>query len=127
MISTHLVGGQHEVRVFADLQSRAKASMPVDSESRGCLLPESLAAGAELSTQRDTAMTHVLGILHLRDASFRVKSISTYVYFLVWFAFSFLSVASENFGPVGNSNGKVLLNGPFAITVDDYRTPAFSA
>ena len=31
---------------------------------------------------------------------------------LVWFAFSFLCVASESFGPVGSSNGKVLLNGP---------------
>jgi len=49
----------------------------------------------------------------------RRKSISTYVYFLVWFAFSFLCVASENFGPIGNSNGKVLLNGPYAATFND--------
>jgi len=47
----------------------------------------------------------------------RRKSISTYIYFLVWFAFSFLCVASESFGPIGSSNGKVLLNGPYATSV----------
>jgi ABC-type transport system involved in multi-copper enzyme maturation permease subunit len=49
----------------------------------------------------------------------RRKSISTYVYFLVWFTFSFLCVASENFGPIGTNNGKILLNGPFATTFYD--------
>src|SRR5580658_8219089 len=49
------------------------------------------------------------------ELKFRLKSLSTYVYFLMWFTFSFLSVASENFGPIGFNNGKVLLNGPFAI------------
>jgi len=44
------------------------------------------------------------------ELRYRFKSISTYVYFFVWLMFSFLSVASENFGPVGSSNGKVLLN-----------------
>src|SRR5579863_129893 len=48
----------------------------------------------------------------------RRKSISTYIYFLVWFAFSFLCVASESFGPVGSGNGKVLLNGPYAGSVN---------
>jgi len=46
----------------------------------------------------------------------RAKSISTYIYFLVWFAFSFLCVASESFGPIGFNNGKVLLNGPYAAS-----------
>lgn len=45
------------------------------------------------------------------ELKFRFKSLSTYIYFAVWFTFSFLNVASENFGPIGNSNGKVLLNG----------------
>jgi ABC-2 type transport system permease protein len=53
------------------------------------------------------------------ELRFRAKSLSTYVYFLLWLAFSFLCVASENFGPVANSNGKVLLNGPYAITLND--------
>src|SRR6202046_2801289 len=53
------------------------------------------------------------------ELKFRFKSLSTYIYFAVWFAFSFLDVASENFGPIGNSNGKVLLNGPYANIYND--------
>ena len=53
------------------------------------------------------------------ELKFRFKSLSTYIYFAVWLAFSFLDVASENFGPVGNSNGKVLLNGPYANIYND--------
>jgi hypothetical protein len=53
------------------------------------------------------------------ELRFRIKSLSTYVYFLIWFAFAFFTVASESFGPVGNSNGKVLLNGPFANSLND--------
>ncbi len=53
------------------------------------------------------------------ELKFRLKSISTYVYFLLWFAFSFFCIASESFGPVGNSNGKVLLNGPYANAYND--------
>jgi hypothetical protein len=53
------------------------------------------------------------------ELRFRAKSISTYVYFGLWLFFSFLCVASESFGPVGNSNGKVLLNGPYAISTTD--------
>lgn len=59
------------------------------------------------------------------EMRFRVKSVSTYVYFLVWLAFSFLSVASESFGPVGNSNGKVLLNGPYANSYNDFGSCLF--
>jgi ABC-2 type transport system permease protein len=53
------------------------------------------------------------------ELKFRFKSLSTYVYFLVWLTFSFLDVASESFGPIGNSNGKVLLNGPYANIYND--------
>jgi ABC-2 type transport system permease protein len=53
------------------------------------------------------------------ELRFRAKSASTYIYFMLWVAFSFLCVASENFGPVANGNGKVMLNGPFAITFND--------
>jgi ABC-2 type transport system permease protein len=53
------------------------------------------------------------------ELRFRTKSPSTYIYFLLWVAFSFLCVASENFGPVANGNGKVLLNGPYGITLND--------
>src|SRR5277367_4584265 len=48
------------------------------------------------------------------EIKFRVKSVSSYVYFLLWFALNFTSVAAQDFGPVGN--GKVLLNGPWAIS-----------
>ena len=53
------------------------------------------------------------------ELKFRFKSISTYIYFAVWFTFSFLDVASENWGPIGNTNGKVLLNGPYANIYND--------
>ena len=40
------------------------------------------------------------------ELKFRAKSISTYVYFLLWFMFEFFCIASESFGPIGNANGK---------------------
>ncbi len=54
------------------------------------------------------------------EIQYRLKSISTYVYFLAWFAYSFLSVAAEGFGPVGSTNGKILLNGPYALSYIDF-------
>src|SRR5882757_148946 len=53
------------------------------------------------------------------ELKFRFKSISTYIYFLIWFTFNFLNVASESFGPIGNTNGKILLNGPYANIYND--------
>jgi ABC-2 type transport system permease protein len=53
------------------------------------------------------------------ELRFRFKSLSTYMYFLLWTAFSFLCVASESFGPVGSGNGKILLNGPYANILDN--------
>ncbi len=53
------------------------------------------------------------------ELRFRLKSLSTYVYFALWVTFSFLCVASESFGPVGSGNGKVLLDGPFANYQND--------
>ena len=50
------------------------------------------------------------------EVKFRLKSLSTYIYFALWFAFAFLCVAAEDFGPVGN--GKVLLNGPYASAMN---------
>jgi len=59
------------------------------------------------------------------ELRYRFKSISTYVYFLLWLTFSFLSVASENFGPIGNSNGKVLLNSAYANAFNDLGASLF--
>jgi ABC-2 type transport system permease protein len=53
------------------------------------------------------------------ELRFRAKSLSTYVYFFLWLMYSFLSVASESFGPIGNSNGKLLLNGPYLNSLND--------
>ena len=49
------------------------------------------------------------------ELKFRLKSISTYVYFALWFFLSFLSIAAEDFINVGND--KILLNGPFSNSI----------
>jgi ABC-2 type transport system permease protein len=49
------------------------------------------------------------------EIKFRMKSVSTYVYFGLWFFVSFLSIAAEDFINVGND--KVLLNGPFSTAI----------
>ena len=59
------------------------------------------------------------------ELKFRFKSLSTYVYFALWFAYAFLDIAAENFGPVGSSNGKVLLNGPYANIYNDIGSSFF--
>ena len=59
------------------------------------------------------------------ELKFRFKSLSTYVYFAIWITFSFLDVASESFGPIGNSNGKILLNGPFSNTYNNVGAALF--
>src|SRR5277367_565828 len=59
------------------------------------------------------------------ELKFRFKSLSTYVYFLLWLTFSFLLVASESFGPLGNSNGKILLNSAYANTFNDIEVALF--
>ena len=48
------------------------------------------------------------------ELKFRLKSLSTYVYFAIWFFLMFFCVAAEDFGTVGN--GKVLLNGPYTTS-----------
>lgn len=50
------------------------------------------------------------------EMKFRLKSLSTYVYFALWFLLAFCCVAAEDFGFAGN--GKVLLNGPYTNTVE---------
>jgi ABC-2 type transport system permease protein len=49
------------------------------------------------------------------ELKFRLKSVSTYVYFALWFFLSFLSIAAEDFVNVGND--KVLLNGPYSSDI----------
>src|SRR5271169_4018038 len=59
----------------------------------------------------------------LFELKLRLKSISTYVYFALWFRMVFFSVAAEDWGPVGA--GKVLLNGPYATVQDFLQLSAF--
>src|SRR5580700_3139884 len=59
------------------------------------------------------------------EIKYRFKSLSTYVYFILWLTFSFLCVASESFGPIGNGNGKILLNGPYANSLNDILVSLF--
>ena len=49
----------------------------------------------------------------LFELKLRLKSISTYIFFLLAAILPFFSVAVRDFGPVGS--GKVLLNGPYAL------------
>jgi ABC-2 type transport system permease protein len=49
------------------------------------------------------------------ELKFRAKSISTYVYFALWFSLSFCSIAVQDF--VNTGNDKVLLNGPLSTTL----------
>jgi ABC-2 type transport system permease protein len=51
----------------------------------------------------------------LFELKFRLKSLSTYVYFALWFLLSFLAIAAEDF--ISTGNGKQLLNGPFSNTI----------
>jgi len=49
------------------------------------------------------------------ELKFRMKSLSTYVYFFLWFILSFMAIAAEDF--INTGNGKQLLNGPFSTTI----------
>jgi hypothetical protein len=49
------------------------------------------------------------------EIKLRLKSLSTYVYFTLWFLISFLSIAAEDF--INTGNDKILLNGPFATSI----------
>ncbi len=49
------------------------------------------------------------------ELKFRIKSLSTWVYFATWFLVSFLAIAAEDF--ISTGNGKQLLNGPYSTTI----------
>jgi len=59
------------------------------------------------------------------ELKLRAKSISTYVYFIGWLAFGFFCTGSQSFGPVGFQNGKVLLNGPYALAYNQLAAALF--
>src|SRR3982751_1327901 len=45
------------------------------------------------------------------ELKFRLKSLSTYIYFALWFFLSFFAMAAQDFITIGN--GKILINGPY--------------
>src|SRR5580698_7887878 len=49
------------------------------------------------------------------ELKLRLRSVSTYVYFALWFLLAFLSIAAEDFLNTGND--KILLNGPYSTTI----------
>ena len=50
------------------------------------------------------------------ELKLRLRSVSTYIFFLIPFLLMFFSVSVEDFGPIGA--GKILLNGPFALLIN---------
>ena len=52
--------------------------------------------------------------IFLFEIKFRLKRISTYVYFAIWFFMAFFSVSVRQFGP-GSFGGKVFVNSPYII------------
>ena len=48
------------------------------------------------------------------EVLFRLRRMSTYVYFLIWFFMMFFSVSVRQFGP-GSIGGKVLVNSPYIL------------
>ncbi len=51
----------------------------------------------------------------LFELKYRLKSLSTYVYFAMWFLLSYFAIAAEDF--INTGNGKQLLNGPFSTSI----------
>jgi hypothetical protein len=49
------------------------------------------------------------------ELKFRLKAVSTYVYFLLWFALTFAAVGAPDFFSTGND--KILLNGPGSTSI----------
>ena len=112
VISTHLVGGLHEVRIYAE-SSPGEGFVPVDSGLEDVYFLN-LSRQARKTNRRGDQMAMFWEFFSF-ELKFRLKSISTYVYFALWFFLSFLSIAAEDFINVGND--KVLLNGPFSTAI----------
>jgi ABC-2 type transport system permease protein len=57
------------------------------------------------------------------EMKLRLRSVSTYVFFLMPFLVMFFAVSVRDFGPIGAS--RIYLNGPFALTTDFVQLTAF--
>jgi hypothetical protein len=82
------------------------------------LLPQPIQARPYLSRStnpKEICAWPSFGSSFVFELKFRLKSLSTYVYFALWFLLSFLAIAAEDF--ISTGNGKQLLNGPFSTTI----------
>ncbi len=61
--------------------------------------------------------------LFLFEIKFRLKRVSTYVYFAIWFFMAFFFVSVRDFG--GSAGGKVFVNGPLNISLLMVQLTAF--
>src|SRR5215813_8806203 len=59
------------------------------------------------------------------ELKLRFRSVSTYVFFLIPFLIALFTVSIPDFGPV--QSGKILLNGPYALTQIFVQLTAFGA
>jgi hypothetical protein len=59
------------------------------------------------------------------EIKYRLRRVSTYVYFAIWFFMTFFAVTATNFGPIGA--GRVFTNGPFALAAYCTQLTAFGA
>jgi ABC-2 type transport system permease protein len=59
------------------------------------------------------------------ELKLRLRSTSTYVFFLICFLMMFFEVSVSDFGPIGA--GKVFVNGPFALTTSYLQLTGFGA
>src|SRR5499426_1470515 len=62
--------------------------------------------------------------LFLFEIKYRLKRISTYVYFAIWFFMAFFSVNVRQFGP-GSFGGKVFVNSPYTMSLVMSQLTAF--
>ena len=95
--------------------SRRGISNLADRISKTCT-SSAFPVSDELGAENPHAI--VLGFF-IFELKFRCKSISTYVYFAIWFAFSSSALPAKTLAPIAFGNGKVLLNGPYANIYND--------
>ncbi len=88
VISTHLVGGLHEVRVYADANpGEGFNTVPSGLEDVYFL---NLAQQRNRISRREKRIMALFWEFFSFELKFRLKSASTYVYFGLWFLLSFL-------------------------------------
>src|SRR5579875_2245672 len=99
-------------------------SIPASKTSTSCNSPNKASSQPSTKSPPEDPMRQFFEFCSF-ELKFRAKSVSTWVYFAVWFTYAFLCVASESFGPIGFNNGKVLLNSAFSNAFNDLGASLF--